>query len=190
LHSARYFGSDGDPLMLCALHNLLPESRKFSLEIDLRTTNWVTEFANQFDAVTSLTALHWRSRSNPQQLYRSVCAVLKPGGTLVVGDPYDPDDPLERERLRAYQAHKASLQSGSSWSEFWDAFFSKHPIRDLHTQYHADVGYQEPFEGYDDGYPLAFHAKSLSQAGFEHFAVFWKCGTRAVYGAIKPHEKR
>jgi SAM-dependent methyltransferase len=183
---ARYVGSDGDPLMLCALHNLLPESRKRSLNIDLRTTAWSAQLVNQFDAVTSLTALHWLSRTNLEQLYRSVFVVLKPGGTFVVGDPYDPDDPKERERLRAYQERKVSQQSGLSWSEFWDAFFSKHPIREVHARYHANVGYQEPFEGSEDGYPLSFHAESLSLAGFEHYAVFWKCGTRAVYGAIKP----
>jgi SAM-dependent methyltransferase len=183
---ARYFGSDGDPLMLCALYNLLPECRERSLKIDLRTTDWTTQFANQFDAVTSLTALHWLSRTNLQKLYRSVFAVLKPGGTFVVGDPYDPDDRTERERLRAYQDHKVSRQSGPSWSEFWDTFFSRYPIRDFHMRYHTQIGYQEPFEGNDDGYPLSFHAESLSQAGFDHCAVFWKCGTRAVYGAVKP----
>jgi SAM-dependent methyltransferase len=187
---AKYHGSDGDPLMLSALRRLLPRFRAHSLKIDLRATEWSSEFHNKFDSVTSLTALHWLPKSDLERLYRVVFSTLRPGGTFVVGDPYCPEDPVERERLQAYQNARIATRSGQTWSEFWDAFFERYPIKELYTTYHQAVGYQEPFQGSDDGYPLSFHTASLSKIGFEHVTVFWKCGLRAVYGGTKPHQEQ
>ena len=52
----------------------------------------------------------------------------------------------------------------------------------MYTEYHKEQGYQIPFEGSDDGYPLSAHLKNLQDAGFSAVSVLWKADLRAVYG--------
>ena len=77
------------------------------------------------------------------------------------------------------------MQDGQSWAEFWEAFFGKYPIKELYTNYHIEKGYQIPFEGSDDGYPLSSHLRTLKEVGFSSVSVFWKADLRAVYGGTK-----
>ena len=58
---AQYYGVDGDPLMLAAMQRLLPKKNVHPLRIDLRSVGWALDYQGIFDAVLSLTALHWLS---------------------------------------------------------------------------------------------------------------------------------
>ena len=181
---AQYYGADGDALMLAAVEHLLPAQNTHILKADLRRPEWLLPFQNHFDAVVSLTALHWLSRQNLAELYRRIFSVLKPGGTLAVGDPYLPDSSTQKGRLQEFQAARALPETGQTWSEYWTALFARYPIKELYSR--AQAGFQEEFEGSDDGYQLAFHLNSLTEAGFVDVADFWKCGLRAVFGGSKP----
>jgi trans-aconitate methyltransferase len=183
--SAQYFGIDGDPLMLAAMQHLVQGESVHALQLDLRETDWSRKHAGQFDAVVSLTALHWLSMEHQRQAYLASFDVLKPGGTLIVGDPYHPEDMEERKKLETLHEERASTQEGQTWEEFWEDFFGKYPIRELYTDYHMEKGYQIPFEGSDDGYPLSSHLKALREIGFGSVSVFWKADLRAVYGGTK-----
>ena len=182
---AQYYGVDGDPLMLSAMQHLLPGSNAHPLQFDLRTVGWELHYRGQFDAVISLTALHWLSKDHLKQLYKAMHTVLKPGGRLVVGDPYLPVEPSDKARLKAFQDVRVAKEKGSTWDEFWTTFFSKYPVKEIYTQYHVALGYQEPFEGSDDGYPAEFYNGSLAEAGFEPVSIYWMSGLRIVYGGTK-----
>jgi SAM-dependent methyltransferase len=168
------------------MQHLVPGNEVHPLHVDLRATGWMQPYQGQFDAVVSLTALHWLSPEHLQQLYRGILGVLKPGGRLVVGDPYLPADPVERAQLKAFQDERMASEPGATWSEFWAGFFTRYPIEEAYTRYHLFIGYQEPFEGAEDGYSLSFYEESLTQAGFESISVFWMGGLRIVYGGAKP----
>jgi hypothetical protein len=111
--------------------------------------------------------------------------VLKPGGTFIVGDPYQPEDIEERKKLETLHEERALVQNGQTWAEFWEGFFDKYPIKKLYTEYHTEKGYQIPFEGSDDGYPLSSHLKTLREVGFNSVSVFWRADLRVVYGGTK-----
>jgi hypothetical protein len=111
---------------------------------------------------------------------------LKPGGTFMVGDPYQPEDLEDRRKLQSQQEQLIEKQDGSTWTEFWEGFFARHPVQEIYVEYHKSKGYQEPFEGSEEGYPLPFQMNALQGAGFERTTVYWKAGLRAVYGGTKP----
>jgi SAM-dependent methyltransferase len=181
----QYVGIDGDPLMLTAMQRLLRGRNVSALQMDLRKPNWGQSLRDRYDSIVSLTALHWLSQEHQKETYRAAYQVLKPGGTLIVGDPYQPENPEERKELEAVHHERAAALTGQTWEEFWQSFFDKYPIRKMYTEYHKDLGYQIPFEGSDDGYPLSFQLKALQEAGFRSAMVFWKADLRAVYGGTK-----
>jgi trans-aconitate methyltransferase len=183
---AQYYGADGDPLMLAAMQRLLAGRSVHPLRVDLRSTGWVLDHQSRFDCVMSLTALHWLSKDHLHAFNRALWSVLKPGGRLLVGDPYFPSIESARPALKAFQAERSALEKGPTWEEFWTALFNRYPMKDVYAEYHRTVGYQEPFEGTDDGYPIAFHMESLTDAGFAMASVFWMSGLRIVYGGTKP----
>ncbi len=182
---AQYFGIDGDPLMLAAMNHLLNNRNVNALQYDLRKVEWSEPFKGHFDSVVSLTALHWLSQEHLNKTYKAAFEVLKPGGTLIIGDPYQPEDPEERKKLEELHCSRASTLEGQTWEEYWQQFFDKYSIKEAYTEYHTQKGYQIPFEGSDDGYPLSWHLASLKNAGFSGASVFWKADLRAVYGGTK-----
>ncbi len=183
--SAQYYGVDGDPLMLAAMRHLVHGKHVHAVQLDLRKTGWSRKLVGQFDSVVSLTALHWLSLEHQKQTYLAAFDVLKPGGTFIVGDPYQPKNLEERKKLETLHEERASTQYGETWEEFWEGFFDTYPIKQLYTEYHTEKGYQIPFEGSDDGYPLSSHLKALREVGFGSVSVFWKADLRAVYGGTK-----
>jgi len=181
----QYTGIDGDPLMLTAMQHLLGRRHIHALQIDLRSPDWSRSFNNHFDSVISLTALHWLSQEHQMETYKAVYRVLKPGGTFIVGDPYKLEESKERENLEAIHSERASMLTGKTWEEFWNNFFDKYLIKQAYTDYHKEMGYQIPFEGSDDGYPLSFQIKALQDIGFTNVSILWKADLRAVYGGTK-----
>jgi SAM-dependent methyltransferase len=182
---AHYVGVDGDPLMLAAMAHLLHGRHVSGLQADLRESKWSHSFKDQFDSVISLTALHWLSQEHQKGIYRAALDVLKPGGMFIVGDPYQPEDPAEREKLEAIHSEKATKLTGQTWEEFWKTFFQQYRIEQMYTEYHKAQGYQIPFEGSDNGYPLSAHLRTLRDVGFRAVSVLWTADLRAVYGGKK-----
>jgi SAM-dependent methyltransferase len=183
---AHYLGVDGDPLMLAAMRHLVQGRHVSGLQADFRKSEWSHSFRGRFDAVVSLTALHWLSQEHQKGLYRAALDVLKPGGKFVVGDPYQPEDAAERKKLEAIHIEKAAKLTGQTWEEFWKTFFNQYQIEQMYTDYHKEQGYQIPFEGSDDGYPLSAHLSTLQDVGFSAVSVLWKADLRAVYGGKRP----
>jgi len=188
--TAHYVGADSDPLMLTAMRHLVEGTNVQSVLVDLRDDSWTRAVDGPFDSVVSLTALHWLSQAHQKDLYSDVFSVLKDGGSFVVGDPFLPEDPDERELLSQLQERRIQRGQGQTWDEFWNAFYVRYPIRQIRADYHESRGDPGLFEGTDDGYPLAFQTKALQEAGFINPTVFWKDGLRAVYGAMKPAHER
>jgi len=190
IHSKRphieYYGVDGDPLMLAAMQHLLPGPHVHPLLVDLKSHGWLLGYPNTFDAVVSLTALHWLTKLQLEQLYRAMLAVLKPGGKLVIGDPYLPESSSDRTELLDLQEQHLSSQTGMTWDEFWTAFYYRYPIREMRAAYQNSRFGGDLFRGSDDGYPISFYLNSLGKAGYINSSVHWSRGLRVVYRGIKP----
>lgn len=192
IHSLRpavaYFGADGDPLMLTAMQNLLHSSSTYPLLVDIRSHGWLQRYPNHFDAIVSLTALHWLAKVQLAQLYRAVYAALKPGGRLVVGDPFLPDSPSDRKYLHDLQEQNSSLEAGMTWAEFWAAFYERYPIKEMRVAHQDSCCGGDLFEGSDEGYAVSFYLASLEEAGFPSPSIVWKKGLRVVYQGEKPSQ--
>jgi SAM-dependent methyltransferase len=182
-----YYGADGDPLLLAAMQHLLPSSHVHPLLVDLRSHGWLLRYQNTFDAVVSLTALHWLTTQQLEQLYKAMHHVLKPGGRLVIGDPYLPESPSDRKKLLDLQEQYRSVETGMTWDEFWDAFYDTYPIREMKAAYQDSRFCGTLFQGSDDGYPISFYLKSLEKTGYMDSSIYWKKGLRVVYGGTKPN---
>lgn len=190
IHSLRasitYLGADGDPLMLTAMKHLLVNSSMQPLLVDIRSQGWLQGYQNYFDAVISLTALHWLTRVQLIQLYKAIHFALKPSGRLVVGDPFLPDSPSDQKNLHDLQEQYSSLEAGMTWDQFWAAFYERYPIKEIRAA-HQDTCYGgDLFKGSDDGYPISFYLESLEEAGFTSPSIIWQKGLRAVYYGKKP----
>jgi SAM-dependent methyltransferase len=190
IHSKRphieYYGVDGDPLMLAAMQYLLPSPHMHPLLVDLRSHGWLLQYQNNFDAVVSLTALHWLTKTQLEQLYRAMLAVLKPGGRLVIGDPYLPESTSDRKESLRLQERYRSSETGMTWDEFWAAFYDRYPINEIRAAYQDACFGGDLFQGSDDGYPISFYLNSLGKAGYIEPSVYWTKGLRVVYRGIKP----
>jgi len=190
IHSLRpqvvYFGADGDPLMLTAMEHLLLRTSTHPLLVDIRSRDWLQTYQNYFDAAVSLTALHWLTKVQLAQLYRAVFSALKPGGRLVVGDPFLPDSPSDRKRLHDLQEQYSLREAGMTWDQFWTSFYKRYPIKEMRASHQETFYGGDLFEGSDDGYPISFYLESLQETGFMSPSIIWTRGLRVVYQAEKP----
>jgi len=177
---------DIDPFLLAVFENTLVSGSSVTiLRKDTRDGSWFRQYEGSFDAVISLTSLHWLSQKNQKTLYRRIYSVLKDGGVFANGDPYLPTDETVRSRLAELQKEKAKAVMGETWDEYWESIYSKYHIKDLLDEAKQFLFHWEDFEGCDDGYTTDFYLESLREAGFKKADVYWQGGLRIVYGGVK-----
>ncbi len=183
---AKFTAVDIDPFLLAIFENApVLNSNVTILHKDIRDNSWFKEYPDYFDAVISLTSLHWLSQKNQKILCRRIYSVLKGGGVFVNGDPYLPTDETTRNRLAVLQKEKAKPVMGETWDEYWESIYSQHQIKDLLDEAKQTLFHWEDFEGSDDGYITDFYLQSLREAGFKKQDVYWQGGLRIVYGGVK-----
>jgi SAM-dependent methyltransferase len=174
--------------MLTAMQHLLLSTSTHPLLVDIRSRDWLQMYQNHFDTVVSLTALHWLTKVQLAQLYRAVLSALKPGGRLVVGDPFLPDSPSDRKHLHDLQEQYSLREAGMTWDQFWTSFYEIYPIKEMRASHQEACCGGDLFGGSDDGYPISFYLESVLEAGFLPPSIIWKKGLRVVYQAEKPFQ--
>lgn len=170
-------------LLLLATHRLGRfGSRVRLLNDDLRCGDWMNQVGGNFDAAVSATALHWLSAEHLVELYRRLAVLLKPGGILLNADHVASKHPAIQT---AWQEHKraalAPLAGREGWSDFMRAYAAALG-RDPATMGANAVG---PWEGVEDGMPLAWHFDRLRESGFVAMDCFWRFAGDAVYGGLR-----
>ncbi len=177
---------DIDPLLLAIFRNTISTDCNGIIQLrDMRKKEMFEKYQNYFDAVVSLTSLHWLSQKNQVLLYKRIYSTLKEGGIFLNGDPYLPKDKVAIERLSKLQKDKARLMKGETWDQFWSSIYSEYKIKDYHQEVKDTLLFSEDFEGTDDGYTVDFYLTALKEAGFKSVDVYWQGGLRIVYGGIK-----
>lgn len=182
---AQVIGIEVDPtlLALAARRTAHFGERVRLLHRDLRKATW-TKGLNAASAVVSATALHWLTESQLQRVYQQITPILKAGGIFLNADHVRSDcRPLQR--FWEQRRQELRKQKWDPRADDWDTFFKEfldvlgedaRMLRDL------AVG---PWEGNDDGYPLAWHVEHLHAAGFRQVECFWRIDCDAIYGGFR-----
>lgn len=139
------------------------------------------------DAVVSTTALHYLSERTLLGTYRRLEGLLRPGGALVNGDHFPPDD-RRCSRLTAHvgrrRAERSRTHDHETWDVWWNAAAQDPELTDLFARREER---QAAFahDGSDNDLTLARHTELLGQAGFRHVTPVWQFGDSHVLVALK-----
>ncbi len=174
---------DIDPFLMAIFKNSYPQDRIKTELYDIRKDEFFDKYQNHFDAVVSLTALHWLSQENQKLLYKRVYSILKPGGIFLNGDPFLPTNKTIQDRLAALQKFKANNIEGETWHQYWDMIYSKYHIKEYIDEINSKFLHREGSE--EHGYPVDFYISTLKEVGFNSANVYWQGGLRIVYGGMK-----
>jgi SAM-dependent methyltransferase len=184
LPGATVVGVDLDPRLLAlARRRLEPFGRRAVLvRADLRDPAWARQAGSDLDAAVSATTLHWLSAERLAGLYRQVAALLAPGGAFLNADHVASSVPgVQQVWDEARNQAVAAKGLADDWRSFWDAFNKALGV----DGEQFDRRLFGPWEGVEEGLPLAWHSRELAAAGFAGFDCYWRCGGDAVYGALR-----
>jgi SAM-dependent methyltransferase len=176
-----------DRLLALARHRLRRHGGRVRLlRRDLRDASWCQDLRGAADAVVSATTLHWLSPEHLRSLYGQIRDVLAAGGIFLNADHVSCEiravqAARDEARARAI-ADSAAMGGGEEWEAFWAAFNACLGV-DGEAFGQRVFG---PWEGVEEGMPLSWHFAKLQAAGFVDCECFWRFGTDAVYGAIRP----
>ncbi|HUY09539.1 MAG TPA: class I SAM-dependent methyltransferase [Candidatus Dormibacteraeota bacterium] len=181
---AQVVGADIDPVLLRIAAGVFAGDERVTLtEIDLRTPQWSASLPREpFDAVLSATALHWLSPELLAGVYRSVAALLRPGGVFADADqvPLLATPDLDRA---AASLSPASDGVGEGWEEWWERVAQTPQFSSLLEERNRRFGGSlHPAEFT----PAAeWHLEQLGAAGFSEAGVVWRRGQAAVVAALR-----
>ncbi|WP_338895595.1 class I SAM-dependent methyltransferase [Streptomyces sp. TG1A-60] len=140
------------------------------------------------DAVVSTTALHYLSERTLLRTYRRLESLLRPGGALVNGDHFAPDDRRCSE-LTAYvgrrRAERSRTHDHEDWDAWWSAAAQDPELTDLFAQREKRQAALANHGGNDNDLTLTRHAELLEQSGFRGITPVWQCGDSHVLVALK-----
>ncbi|GAA4778903.1 MULTISPECIES: class I SAM-dependent methyltransferase [Streptomyces] len=139
------------------------------------------------DVAVSTTALHCLPDAALSETYRSLAALLCPGGALVNGDHFPPDlGPFSclTAHVGRRRAERAGEHGHEDWESWWRAAAADPELADVFERRRRGG----PSSGAEDGshyLPVARHAELLRGAGFRHVAPVWQVGDSCVLVALK-----
>ncbi|RNL73614.1 trans-aconitate 2-methyltransferase [Streptomyces sp. I6] len=139
------------------------------------------------DAVVSTTALHYLPAPVLLETYRSLAALLRPGGALVNGDHFPPD-PGPCTRLTAHvgrcRAERTGARGHEDWASWWRDAAADPELADLFER-RERIRPLSGGDGANHHLTLDQHAELLRQAGFSHVAPVWQVGDSRVLVALR-----
>ena len=178
---------DADPLLLGLARAAYGERPGLRIvDYDLRDPGWVEalELPGRPDAFVSTTALHWLTRAQLAEVYRSCAAVATPGGVLVNGDHMC--DPSKNrlhalaQRVSRQRAARVGLDVSEDWDSWWEAVGDAPELADLRGERGA-----RPIQHSTPDSPSADeHAELLRAAGFTEVGTVWQHGDDRVLVAL------
>jgi trans-aconitate methyltransferase len=179
---------DQDPVLL-AIATASLRDRATIVSGDLSGPQWSAGLAQrEFDAVLTVTALHWLAAERVAQLYAEIREVLRPGGIFVNAD-HMPDDALpaftKRLMTRATALRSARYAAGAatSWPDWWakaagDEFLA--PLVEQRNRIYPSASHSAEWMP-----PAAWHVDALRMAGFTESGVLWRGGPDAAVIAVR-----
>ncbi|GGT05462.1 MULTISPECIES: class I SAM-dependent methyltransferase [Streptomyces] len=139
------------------------------------------------DVAVSTTALHYLPAPVLARIYRTLGALLRPGGALVNGDHFPPDVGFCSD-LTAHvgrcRAERAGDHGHEDWESWWRAVAAEPELADLFARRERS----RPAAGGGGGnrhLSVRRHAELLRRAGFRHVTPVWQVGDSRVLVAVK-----
>ncbi|GAA2544303.1 MULTISPECIES: class I SAM-dependent methyltransferase [Streptomyces] len=139
------------------------------------------------DAAVSTTALHYLPEPVLRDTYRRLAALLRPGGVLVNGDHFPPEE-APCSDITAYVGRRRAERTGGhaheDWQSWWAAASRDPELADLFTERERRRAASGGGGG-DEDLTAGHHAALLRQAGFRHVTPVWQFGDSVVLVAVK-----
>ncbi|WP_030377225.1 MULTISPECIES: class I SAM-dependent methyltransferase [unclassified Streptomyces] len=139
------------------------------------------------DVAVSTTALHYLPAPVLGRTYRALAALLRPGGALVNGDHFPPEESPCAD-LTAHVGRRRAERTGAhghedeDWESWWRAAAADPELTDLFEQREKT----RPASGDGNQHlSVARHTELLHRAGFRHVTPVWQAGDSRVLVALK-----
>lgn len=187
---AEVVAADMDPLLLELGRTHHADAARY-VDTVIGADGWTDDLGldRPLDAAVSTTALHYLSEPVLLDTYRTLAALLRPGGVLVNGDHFPPSG-APCSGITAYVGRRRAQRTGGhaheDWNAWWSAAAQDPELTDLFTEREQR---RAAHGGGGGGQDLAadHHAELLRRAGFRHVAPVWQFGDSAVLVAVKGH---
>jgi SAM-dependent methyltransferase len=187
LPDAEIVAADMDPLLLELGRTHHADAARY-VDTVIGEEGWTDALGLErpLDAAVSTTALHYLPEPSLLRTYRSLAALLRPGGILVNGDHFPPGAPPCAD-ITAYVGRRRAERTGGhrheDWRSWWDAAARDPELADLVDERER----RRPAHGVGAGgdrLPVSRHAELLRRAGFRHVTPVWQFGDSAVLVAV------
>jgi SAM-dependent methyltransferase len=185
----RVVALDADPVLLAVGRRAL---RRFGGRItwvlaDLRKRNWSARLpTRRVDCAVSSLVLHWLEANEIRSIYRTLGALVRPGGLVINGDflrtdtpePGSAGRPGARAVSRSARARAAALNAfKSEWAEWWAEVVRDPRLADAVRERRARLpGALPPRRRTGPRSPVSLevHERAMRDAGFRRTEVVWQ----------------
>ena len=184
---ARVIAIDTDPVLIDIGRGALGDRHQLRfVDSDLRG-DWVASLpeAPPFDAAVSTTALHWLGLAELLGVYRTLAAVLRPGGVLLNGDrfDYDHDQRVIGQIASTVQPEWPPVPEGAeTWDAWWSATERDPALADAVAE-RQRRRHEHPHD--NDTHRYEFHRAALLSAGFSEVGTVWQRLVNRVLIAVR-----
>ena len=177
LPSAEVVAVDRDPVLLEIGRRALVRRPQVSFaDRDLADPR-LPDLGTGFDAAVSSTALHWLERSSLATLYRSLAAMLRPGGLFLNADHLPRAGGAIAELTQGLEhpagaGHPVTAPSGPrSWDGWWSMAEGAAELSEAVAERHLREHHHP-----ERGTPVTLeqHQEALRSAGFSEVGCLWQ----------------
>jgi SAM-dependent methyltransferase len=188
LPAAEVVNVDVDPWLLALGRSTIADDRVAWAEADLRDADWAEALPRRrFDAVVTMTAMHWLDEPEVRRVYSELASLIVPGGRFLCADlvpPGDGSSPASRRTLEnvfRWQARQTARTDREDRVAFWRAARAEPAFRRLLAARDDAVGCRRPrrFLSFDA------HADALVSAGFGEVEELWRRDAAAIVAASR-----
>ncbi|MDK1474498.1 class I SAM-dependent methyltransferase [Streptomyces sp. 549] len=179
---------DMDPVLLELGRTHHADAARF-VDAVIGADGWVQALGldRPLDAAVSTTALHYLAEPDLLDVYRSVAALLRPGGALVNGDHFPPEGERCSDLTACVGRRRAERTGGDrheDWQSWWRAAAEEPELADLFVQREQRRATPGGVGG-DEDLSVRRHTELLHRAGFAHVTPVWQVGDSCVLAAVK-----
>ncbi|WP_436841020.1 class I SAM-dependent methyltransferase [Streptomyces niveus] len=180
-------GVDLDPALLAIAGGYFADDTRLTLvRADLKDPDWTAKLPYEsYDAVLTATALHWLHSEPLAVLYGQIAGLVRPGGVFMNAD-HMTDDSTPRinaaERAHRHrEMDRAKAEGAVDWADWWDLAAKDPELAGPTAERFAIYG--EHADG--DTPSVAWHAKTLTDAGFGEARPVWSSPSDSLMLALK-----
>ncbi len=177
---------DADPVLLAIGRGALGGNGRLTfVDADLRA-GWTDAIPpGPYDAVVSTTALHWLGLDQLVRLYRTLGAVLRPGGIFLDGDrlDFDHDQGAIAAGAREIRPEWPDAPEGSEDYDTWWAAAVADPALQNEVAERARRAHTHPHD--NESHSHEFHRAALFAGGFAEVGTLWQRLANRVLIAVR-----